>query len=874
MDIPKTYNPQEVEDKIYEQWERSGYFNPDNLSIPKNSRSFSISMPPPNATGTLHIGHSVMLAIQDTVIRFERLRGKKALWLPGTDHAAIATQTKVEKILQKEGLTRHDLGREKFLKKVKKYVEESRKVIRGQIRKMGSSCDWSRERYTLDKELTRAVQEVFLKMYKDNLIYRGYRIVNWCPRCSSTLADDEVEYVTRLGKLYYLKYGPFIVATTRPETKIGDTAVAVHPQDKRYQKYIGKILKVNLGKVDIEVKVIADKIIDPEFGSGVVGVTPAHSQVDFDLAQKYNLKVKQTIGQDGKMMKTAGPYTGLLVEECRQKFIKDLEEFGLIEKIENYENNLSVCYRCHTPIEPLTSEQWFVNVNKKIPKYKASLKELAIKAVKSGKIKIIPNRFNKTYFGWLENLRDWCISRQIWFGHRIPVYYCKNKGCGKIIVSQKAPKKCPKCGSTNLKQDPDTLDTWFSSGLWTFSTLGWPQKTKDLKTYHPTSLMETGYDILFFWVARMIIMSTYALGEVPFKKVYLHGLIRDEKGKKMSKSLGNVIDPLDVIKKFGTDAVRLSLIIGTSPGADFLPYEEKIAGFRNFVNKLWNVSRFILSSVKKVRRVDKKPTPLTLSDKWILEELDNLIQKTSKELEKYNFSQAGEELYDFTWHRLADWYLEIAKIEGKKDKILLYILEKLLILWHPFTPFVTEKIWSHLTNSTKKEDLLMIQKWPEVKLKKVDKKIIEDFNLIQKIVTSIRGLRAENKIAPQKKISAILYGGAKTKVIKKEKEIIKNLARLKEIKIEIKGKKEPQSLETFVNKIKIYLPLKGTLDVDKERGRVNREIELIKRCISQIEERLTNKDFLGKAPQNIIEKEKEKLNEAKERLKKLENYLN
>jgi len=866
QDFPKAYQAKNYEDSIYKQWEESGFFNPDNLpagkaGLPgKRKDSFTISMPPPNATGVLHLGHAVMLAIEDLVTRYQRMKGKKALWLPGTDHASIATQTKVEKILkEKEGKSRHDLGRQEFLKRVEEYVANSRSTIKNQVKKMGSSCDWSRERYTLDEGLTKAVHKAFTEMYQDGLIYRGNRIVNWCPNCSSTLADDEVEYHEQKGKFYYIKYGPFVVATTRPETKIGDTAVAVNPKDERYKKYIGKEIDVNLGKVDIKIKVITDDAVDPEFGTGTVGVTPAHSLVDFEMAQKNNLPVIQVIGPDGNMTDKAGPYSGMSVKECRQKFVEDLKKAGLIEKIEEIDNNLSVCYRCEHVIEPLTSKQWFIDVNKPVKKFNGkSIKERALEVVKEGDIKIIPERFNKTYYHWLENLRDWCISRQIWFGHRIPVWY---KG-DEIYVGQKPPK------DDGFKQDPDTLDTWFSSGLWTFSTLGWPQKTKDLKTYHPTSLMETGYDILFFWVARMIIMSTYLMGEIPFEKVYLHGLIRDEKGRKMSKSLDNVIDPLDMISKYGADATRLSLIIGTTPGNDMNMSESKIAGYRNFVNKLWNISRYILTKVEKVELVSKQPKPKTLADEWILAELNSLIEFSTINLDKYNFSLVGEKIYEFTWSKLADWYLEISKTEDNKDEILIYILQNLLSLWHPFTPFVTEVIWQKINP----KNPLLIQEWPEVR-GRVDKKVISNFNLIKDIVTAIRNLRAESKIAPSHKLKAIIVSGQNHKLIKSALEIIKYLARLEDLEVLAKGKKPSKSLSAIAGTTEIYLPVSGMIDIEKEVKRLESEVVRLEDFNSHLQEKLKNQRFLDRAPKDIVEKEKEKLEINKEKIEKINQQL-
>lgn len=1011
-DIPKAYNAKDYEDKVYEKWEKSGFFNPDNLELDKKAEKFSISMPPPNATGVLHIGHAMMLAIEDLVIRYRRMKGDRTLWLPGTDHAAIATQTVVEKkLLREKKQTRHDLGRDKFLEEVKNFVEQSKNTIKNQVRKMGSSCDWSRERYTLDKGLSRAVVDVFARMYNDGLIYRGYRIVNWCPRCASTLADDEVEYREEKGKLYWIKYGPFVLATARPETKLGDTAVAVHPDDPRYKDMVGKKYMIPGVLGDFEIMVVADGAVDPKFGSGAIKVTPAHDFTDFEIARRHGIGMRQVIGEDGRMMANTGKYAGMTTAEAREAIVRDMEKLGLIDHIEdNYTHNVAVCYRCGTVVEPLPSRQWFIDVNKKINiggnKYfkNKSLKEVALEVIRDGEIKIIPDRFQKTYFHWIENLRDWCISRQIWFGHRIPVWYCgglekaaqlkmgfhkdivpqvfdgktktyrlrdhgfkvgdkvlfensqtktlfgfgiiteveettvekinykdpthyqtykslkelieafklrnpektvtpKSKaylyayefhtftkedvknGCGQIIVSVEKLEKCPACGGNNIKQDEDTLDTWFSSGLWTFSTLldkdfsqyesfdEWVGGSQDLKQFHPTSLMETGYDILFFWVARMILMTTYTLGEIPFHKVYLHGLVRDEEGKKMSKSLGNVIDPLDMIAKYGTDAVRLSLVIGATPGNDIKLYDEKIAGFRNFANKLWNISRYVLTTVKEIKRIEKKPKGKTLADEWILARLDWVTDAASKHLDNYEFSVVGEILRDFTWGEFADWYIEISKVEKDKDEILLYILENLLKLWHPFMPFVTEVIWENIVGDGKKENLLIIQKWPEVVSKKIDKKVQDNFGLIQKIIVAIRNLRAENKIEVGKKIKAIIYGGIKTDLIKKQIEVIKRLSGLGELEISEKGKKPEKAIGTVVEKVEIYLPLAGIVDLEKEKNRIKKEIESIKKYILEVEKKITNKEFLAKAPKEIVESEKEKLNGQKEKLEKLEDQL-
>lgn len=948
-ELPKAYSASQYERSIYEQWERSGYFNPDNL--PASSAPFSISLPPPNATGTLHLGHAIMVAVQDLLIRFERLRGKKTLWLPGTDHAAIATQNVVEKQLwQQEHKTRFDLPRDEFVRRVTAYAEQSKSTIRAQIRAVGASCDWSRERYTLDGGLSRAVREVFVRLYRDGLLYRGERIVNWCYRCGTTLADDEVEYKETKGKLYYLRYGPVEVATTRPETKLGDTALAVNPDDERYQHLVGQEFDVTLGKVAVHVKVIADKTIDRNFGTGVVGVTPAHSLADFDLAQKYHLPVRQVIGQDGKMTPAAGPYAGFAVKQAREQFIHDLG--AQVTKIEDYTYNLSVCYRCGTPVEPLPSEQWFVAVDKPFRLSwlkKSTLKQLAFKAVRSGQVRIIPDRFNKVYFQWMENLHDWCVSRQIWFGHRIPAWRCPQmhwhvtadepvhltvirhgltdwneqeriqgltdvpldehelgqtyelakrleaKGKADVIITSPLARarqtaailaeslhcpvveeerlheryygafegklvadikqtdpayykdkiaypipgaetysqiearltgwlrdvlgqyrgksvvvvahtsimralralldnanhqelsdyrpqlaeplerqvvgRCARCGSWALQQDPDTLDTWFSSSLWTFSTLGWPEQTLDLRTFHPTSVMETGYDILFFWVARMVLMSQYAVRQVPFRTVYLHGLVRDKQGRKMSKSLGNGIDPVEMIQKYGADALRLSMVIGTTPGNDFRLYEEKIAGYRNFVNKLWNISRFALLSVAEPKLVETPPSATTLADRWILSRFGAIANLVTDKIQQFEFSEAGEALYDFTWHELADWYLEVAKIEGSKDEILCYLLTQLLKLWHPYTPFVTETLWREAFGT--EAGLLMVARWPQ-QLPATEAAAEADFKLVQDVVSAIRTYRIQHKLANGDQ-APIDISGLRAKVVQDNMLLIKKL---------------------------------------------------------------------------------------------------
>lgn len=950
-ELPKAYNPQEYEDEIYKKWESSKLFNPD-VCVAKgvckrDTETFSIVLPPPNVTGHLHIGHAVMLAIQDIMVRYHRMKGDKTLWVPGTDHAAIATQSKVEELLwEKDKKTRHDLGREKFLKQVEKYAQESHDTIVKQCKKMGASLDWSREVYTLDEQRTLAVRTAFKKMYDAGLIYRGHRIVNWDPKMQTTVSDDEVEWKEEKVPFYYLQYGPFIIGTARPETKFGDKYVVMHPDDKRYKKYKdGQKIELEWINGKITATVIKDKVIDMDFGTGVMTITPWHDMTDFDLAERHNLDKEQIINYEGKLLPIAGEFAGLDIVAGRKKIVEKLKEKGLLVKVEeNYVHRIATNSRGNGIIEPQIKEQWFIDVQKEFTREgkKWTLKKLMQDTVHSKKIEIIPKRFEKVYFHWIDNLRDWCISRQIWYGHRIPVWYCqkseirnkkskvwnlkiygkdifqaltdntktietragRKRGGGKywgdikvgdiiefslandktdkVIKSVNSVKKVvqkvvhfktiddmfqvynPKDdypGKTideikkwwkkypelnerinkygiwaielnnyydekeiyvgieapkgkEWEQDPDTLDTWFSSGLWTFSPLGWPSSAKatdgkpakgsDLDVYHPTSVMETGYDILFFWVARMILMSTYLIDDIPFEKVYLHGLIRDEKGRKMSKTLNNVIDPLDVIEKYGTDAVRLSLVIGSTPGNDVKLSEEKIAGYRNFANKLWNITRYALTpNPSPTGRGELKENELTLSDKWILDKMHNLIKEVTDEIENFKFSQAGEKLRDFTWNDFADWYLEISKFEktSEKNKILIKVLEDLLKLWHPFMPFVTEAIWQKMG----KKKLLMVEQWPK-RDEMHDLEISVDFDLVRDVIKAIRNLRAENKIKPKEKVKAVIYAGNKVELIKSQAELIKSLRTgVEELAIKEKGKKVAGAKQAKVGDVEIYI---------------------------------------------------------------------
>lgn len=862
--LEKAYEPKKYEDDIYKKWESSGFFNPDNLPG-KRTKTFSLSMPPPNATGILHLGHAMENSLHDVFVRFARMKGDKTLWVPGTDHAAIATQNKVEKLLLDEGTSRHELGREAFLKRVHEFANASRATIQKQLRKIGTSCDWSREAYTMSPTLTKIVQEVFVSMFNDGLIVQGERIVNWCPRCESTLADDEVEYKTTKGTYYYFKYGPITIGTARPETKFLDKTIVVHPKDKRYKDLVGKTLTIPWINGDVEAHVIADPVVDIKEGTGAMTITPAHSFVDFELAQKYKLPIVQIINEQGELTGHAGEFAGKKANEVRDEIVKKMKQKGLVEKIAtDYEHNLSVCYRCDTPVEPLVSKQWFISVDKPVIPWKGkkqTFKEIALDVVASGNIDIIPKRFHKIYDHWINNLHDWCISRQIWFGHRIPVWYNEKQ---EVEVSIAQPTK-----KGEWKQDPDTLDTWFSSGLWTFSTLleepkadekleRWIKRSKDIKKFHPTSIMAPGYEILFFWVARMIIMSSYVMKEIPFETVYLHGMIRDKQNRKMSKSLDNGIDPIDMIQKYGTDALRLALMSGLTAGNDMKMYEKKIEGQRNFVNKLWNISRFILTSVEKPHIVEKQPTANTLSDKWILAELHLLIEQTTKHLEKLEISHAVEKLREFTWNSFADWYIEIAKIEKDKDDILLYILGTLLTLWHPFIPFITERIWSELSHSTNKKDLLLVESWP----KSTKHKPTNDFKTIQKSIVAIRTARAELHVEPSKIIDAVVAAKpAQEKLVKENKQIFEKLAR-----ITFSHKKYPHKGHT-VQESDITITLHVPIDAEKN----NKEIEKLEQYIQILEKKLADSSFIDNAPQLIVKQEQDKLAEAKTKLQKLQD---
>ncbi len=872
-ELAKTYEPQNYEAAIYQRWLDSGLFNPDNLPLPADAPDYTIILPPPNITDKLHLGHAAMLAIEDLLIRYHRARGYRTLWLPGTDHAAIATQNVVEKLLyQTEGKTRHDYGREEFLRRVWEFVGPTRETILHQIKKMGASLDWSRMAFTMDEPRQKAVRIMFKQMYDEGAIYRGERVVNWCPRCQSTLSDDEVDYKEQPAELYTFKYSadfPIAIATTRPETKLGDTAVAVNPQDERYQQYVGQSYQVDFCGQPLTIQIIADRSVDMTFGTGAVGVTPAHSMTDWQFKEKHNLAMTKVITPDGLMADNLGRFSHLPVSEARQLIVAELERRGLLTKQETITNNLSVCYRCGTAIEPLPSKQWFIGVDQPLERLGGqSLKQAAMTAVEQGQTKFVPERFQKRYLDWMANLHDWCISRQIWFGHQIPVWYRGEE----IFVGELAP------AGHDWQQDPDTLDTWFSSGMWTFSTLGWPdnlvngQKIGDLARFHPTQVLETGYDILTLWVSRMMMMTIFALGEVPFADVYMHGLVLDEHGKKMSKSKGNGLDPLDMIELYGTDAVRLSLLIGITPGNDCRLGAAKIASYRNFVNKLWNIGRYILSALPDKTvfvqdNIDLKQT--TLADRWILGRFNQLVETVGQRIGRYEFSLAGEALRDFTWNDLADWYLEISKMEptSQKANILAYIFKNLLILWQPFIPFVTEVLWQQLGI----DQPLLIAKWPESVFG--DLADAESLTTVQQLITEIRNLRSSHQIAPSQKLSAIIIAGQQTEVLTSQIDLLKKLRTgLDQVEIIAAGPVPDNSLAGACGPISFYLS--GQIDQSGAKEKIAKKVVELTAAVEQLAARLANPEFTAKAPEKIILAEKNKLAGWQAELAALNQQLN
>ena len=867
-ELPKVYEPQQVESRIYQMWEDNNCFNgdPDPKKPP-----FSIVMPPPNVTGQLHMGHALDCTLQDILTRFKRMQGYSTLWVPGTDHAGIATQIKVEEELRtKEGLTRYDLGREKFLQRVWKWKEEYGNRIVEQQKKMGVSCDWSRSRFTMDEGCSKAVRETFCELYDKGLIYKGSRIINWCPHCITALSDAEVEYVDKPGHLWYIRYpladgsGDLVVATTRPETMMGDTGVAVNPEDERFKDLVGKACILPI--MNREIPIVADDYVELGFGTGAVKMTPAHDPNDFEVGLRHNLEVIRVIGDDGKINENGGPYNGMDRYECRKQIVKDLEEQGYLVKTEPYNHNVGTCYRCHNDVEPLISAQWFVKME--------PLAKEALRVVREGEVKFVPERFAKTYINWMENVHDWCISRQLWWGHQIPAWYCDD--CGHINVSREDPTKCEKCGSTHLTRDPDVLDTWFSSALWPFSTLGWPEKTKELDFYYPTSVMVTGYDIIFFWVARMIFSGCEQMHQIPFHTVLIHGLVRDDKGRKMSKSLGNGIDPLEMAEKYGADALRFNLITGNSPGNDTRFYTEKCEAMRNFANKIWNASRFVMMNL----RLDKCELPaadvLAPEDKWVLSKLNTLVKEVTENLDAYEIGVASAKVYDFLWDTYCDWYIELTKTrlqgedEGAKlvaQNVLCYVLITLLKLLHPFMPFITEEIYQALPHEDR---FIMTSRWPEYRADLSFPAEEAAMEAVMDTIKAIRGRRAEMNVPPSRK-AEVLIVTATPDVYAQGSHFIQRLAYASEVKFADAAPADVSGMVTAVtHNATAYLPLRELVDIAAELERIAKEIEKARNGLRSVEQKLSNEKFVSRAPEAVVNAEREKAVKYQELIAKLE----
>jgi len=878
-ELSKQYNPKETEDKWYKVWEQNNLFS---AKISSSKPPYCIVIPPPNVTGMLHMGHALNNTIQDILIRYKRMRGFVSLWMPGTDHAGIATQNVVERFLAKEGLKRQDLGREKFIEKVWAWKEEYGSTIIHQLKKLGCSCDWERLRFTMDNDYSAAVTEVFIRLYEKKLIYQGSYIINWCPRCQTALSDEEASHAELQGNLYYLKYplkgSPLeflTVATTRPETMVGDTAVAVNPKDKRYKKYIGKILILPL--IKREIKIISDPSVDMEFGTGAVKVTPAHDPNDYILGKKHNLDFINVMHPDARMNESAQKYSGLERFKARETVLEDLKALGLLEKITPHKLSAGHCYRCHTIVEPYLSKQWFVKMK--------PLAKQAIEAVKKGEIKFYPERWTKVYLNWMENIQDWCISRQIWWGHRIPVYYCKNcqaKNPAKgIIVSKTKPEKCPRCASADIYQDEDVLDTWFSSWLWPFATFYWPEENADLKYFYPTSTLVTAPEIIFFWVARMVMAGLEFKKKIPFKDVYIHGTVRDIEGKKMSKSLGNVIDPLEVIAEYGTDALRFSLISITSQGQDVYLSKERFEQGRNFANKIWNASRFILMNLKPENSnadlcVSFKEEKFDIVNRWIISRFYSTLKKTNEDLDAYRFNEAANNLYSFFWHEFCDWYLELIKprIDQKQTQLIMYkVLEKTLRLIHPFMPFISEEIWQRLP---KAQGSIMQQNWPHLQADLINEDDEKQMQVVFDIINAIRNMRSEMELglASRPEIKLTFADKSMEESLRPLFSHIKNLAKLDQLSTSENYLPQANEYTSILKNMHIVMPLKGIVNAAEQINKNQAKIDKIKSEIKNKEIMLANKNFLGRAPKEIIDAEKNKLEDMHEQAAKLEVIKN
>ena len=876
-DIPKAYDPKAVEQRIYDFWVDRGYFTP---TIDHSKEPFVIIMPPPNVTGELHMGHALTTALEDLMVRWHRMKGDPALYLPGSDHAGIATQVVVERALAGDGMTRHDLGREKFVQRVWQWVDEYGERIYNQLMRLGASCDWTRKRFTLDEGPIKAVRTTFVNLYKKGLIYRGERITNWCPRCRTALSDLEVKHQEENASLYYIRYlledgnGAVIVATTRPETLLGDTAVAVNPDDDRYRHLIGKnvVLPV-LGRV---IPIIADEAVELEFGTGALKVTPGHDPNDFEMGQRHGLPIINVMNLDGTMNENAGHYEGQDRFETRERIVDELDRNNLLEKIEPYRNSVGHCDRCNEVVEPIVSKQWYVKME--------PLAKPARDRVADGSITIVPERFTKVYFNWMDNIRDWCISRQLWWGHRIPVWYCED--CEEVIVELEEPTTCTRCGSSKLERDPDVLDTWFSSGLWPHSTLGWPEQTEDLDYFYPGSVLETGYDILFFWVARMIVLGIENMGDIPFRTVYLHGLVLDPEGIKMSKSKGNVLDPLDLIDLYGADALRFALTTGNSPGNNMRLNEKKLEASRNFANKLWNVARFVMSNLEGATGLEgwHQPNPVHRHDKWILSRLNRVAGDVQRFNEEYNFGEAQRIIHDFIWGEYADWYIEMAKIRIRSQAdgepsplpVLTYVLERILRLLHPFMPFITEEIWQtlmeYIPEEPERPEALIVAAYPEQDAALIDEDVESEIGAVIEIVRSIRNIRAEFKIQANQSLEAIVDANDMGAVVESEAAVIKTLARVEPLTVGGNDSTNEQ-VSLVLARTTVNIPIGGLIDLGRERERLNGELGELEANKSKVNQLLSDEKFLSRAPEEVVERERQRLEGIEERQTRVSEIL-
>ena len=867
-ELPKVYEPQQVESKIYRMWEENGYFRPQGK---EGAKPFTIVMPPPNVTGQLHMGHAMDATLQDTLIRFKRMQGYDALWVPGVDHAGIATQFKVEEELRKEGLTRYDLGREKFLERVWDWKHKFGNRIVEQQKKLGASCDWDRARFTMDEGCSKAVREVFVSLYEKGLIYKGCRIIIWCPHCVTALSDAEVEYVDKPGHLWHIRYpladgsGEVIVATTRPETMLGDTGVCVNPNDERYQNIVGKTCILPL--VNKKIPIVADDYAEMEFGTGCVKMTPAHDPNDFEVGLRHNLEVIRVLDDNGKVNELGGRYEGLDRYEARKQIVADLEAGGYLVKIEEHAHNVGTCYRCHNDVEPIISAQWFVKMK--------PLAEEAIRSVNEGETKFVPERFTKNYMNWMENIRDWCISRQLWWGHQIPVWYCEE--CGHMTCTREDPTVCEKCGSSHIERDPDVLDTWFSSALWPFETLGWPEHTADLERFYPTDVLVTGYDIITFWVSRMIVSGLEHMGKAPFHTVLIHGLVRDNQGRKMSKSLGNGIDPLEMIEKYGCDALRMNMVTGNSPGNDMRFYVERTEAMRNFANKLWNASRYVMMNLSEDAK-NQLPAAqkLEIADKWVLSKLNTLIAEVTENLEKYELGVAVQKVYDFIWDTYCDWYIELTKArlyseDGDRKQtaiqVLLYVLDQVLRLLHPFMPFITEEIWQSIPHEG---EALIVAQWPEYSEDLAFKTEEDHMESVMNAIRAIRARRTEMNVPPSKK-AALYVLTSKPQVFVEGEGFIQRLAYADEVTM---LNAEPENLDGMVTcttaDATLYIPMGQLVDVAKELERIAKELEKARKNLAGLEAKLSNGNFVSRAPEAVVNAEREKAQKAKDLIAQLE----